>query len=76
MGAASAIGGYIALRAIERAVGKKNGEQENPAPTGLEDARLRLLAAATGNPGLAMPQAERAVKKRTIIEEIEENLDE
>ena len=72
MGAASATGGFFALKGLEKIFAKK-GAQENPAT--LDSARARLMLAAT-NPGAAMPVVEKApVVKRTIIEEMVEDID-
>ena len=84
-GAATATGGYFAMRALERAFGRKREEQAaqnallNPGaapalnPGNPEEARQRLIAAATGG-GLAAPADKPPVAKRTIIEEMVEEL--
>lgn len=77
MGAATATGGFFAIRALEKAFSRKRAEEAgtpalNPAP---DEARARLLAAATGTPQLAAPAPKAAVTKRTIIEEMVEDLD-
>jgi hypothetical protein len=80
MGAATATGGFFAVRALERAFGqkKKEGLVENPGPS---PAHQRLVAQATGAPGSSQPPAMLAaakppVVKRTIIEEMVDDLDE
>lgn len=80
MGAATATGGFFALKALEKTFGRKKQEAllGNPAlnPAPADEARARLLAAATGNPQLAAaPAPKPAVTKRTIIEEMVEDLE-
>jgi hypothetical protein len=84
-GAASATGGYFAIKALEKAFGRKREEEAtknallNPgaAPAlnagSAEEARQRLISAATGG-GLATPADKPPVAKRTIIEEMVEEL--
>jgi len=71
MGAATATGGFFALKGLEKVFAKK-GAQENPS---MDSARARLMLAAT-NPGTPPPAAEKApVVKRTVIEEMVEDID-
>ena len=75
MGAATGTGGFFALKGLEKVFAKKGvgAAQENPAS--LDSARARLMLAAT-NPGVAAPVAEKApVVKRTVIEEMVEDID-
>lgn len=73
MGAATATGGFFALKGLEKVFAKK-GAQANPAS--LDSARARLMLAAT-NPGAPMPAAadKAPVVKRTVIEEMVEDID-
>ena len=81
MGAATATGGFFAVKALERAfaVKKEGSAIENPGPS---PAHQRLLAQATGAPGATQPPAmltgaaKPPVVKRTIIEEMVDDLDE
>jgi hypothetical protein len=73
-GAALATGGYVAVRALERAFGKKKEEQLPVGnPPNMDEFRRKLIAAA-GAPG-ALPPAKPPVVKRTVIEEMVEEMD-
>jgi len=76
-GAATATGGYFALKALEKAFKKDPlGSPGVPMLNPGDETRAKLLAVATGQP---MPVAAAApaptVTKRTIIEEMVEDLD-
>ena len=72
-GAATATGGYFAVKAFEKAFKRDTGgvPMLNPA----DETRAKLLAVATGNPMPVAAPAPMAVTKRTIIEEMVEDLD-
>lgn len=77
MGAATATGGFFAIRALEKVFKKKDEAQaqQNPSPV-----QQRLVASATGqigpNAGTALlAPAKPPVVKRTVIEEMVEDLD-
>jgi hypothetical protein len=78
MGAATATGGFFAIKALERAFAKKDDPEVNPASS---VAQQRLVAQATGAmsysqpPPMLNPAPKPAVTKRTIIEEMVEDLD-
>lgn len=78
MGAATATGGFFAIKALEKAFNKNGDAQANPGPS---PAQQRLIVQATQgvNPGQPPPMlvaaAKPPVKKRTIIEEMVEDLD-
>lgn len=80
MGAASATGGFFAIRALEKFFKQREegGAQANPAIGAPTEAQQRLVATATGGklPTAAPPQPAKApVVKRTVIEEMVEDLD-
>ncbi len=78
MGAATATGGFFAIKALEKAFTKKDeGVLANPG-VGSASARL-MVAATTGSPNAPVVAAlnpKPPVVKRTVIEEMVEDLDE
>jgi hypothetical protein len=77
MGAASATGGFFAVRALEKVFKKQPTEN----PSAVTEAQKRLVAQATGQSAPALPPAltgsssKPPVVKRTVIEEMVEDLD-
>lgn len=76
-GAATATGGYFAIKALEKAFKKDPlGAPGVPMLNPGDETRAKLLAVATGQPmPVAAPAPTPTVTKRTIIEEMVEDLD-
>ncbi len=75
MGAATATGGFFAIRVLERMFKKKNDPNANPV-TG-EAAQRLMVNATTGAGAIAVPALapKPPVVKRTVIEEMVEDLE-